>query len=150
IAELCVAASMGESIAKTRYNLRPEAGLGLEEGYRFVRERWRHDDVFLNANPSAYLSSSPGSQLYYFCERNCGLGLMRSEKGWVDRMLGRPVLSTSAALRAVLDADARVWFVVMDREIDSDRYSSDSRALVRERMTRVFRFNTTSVYFKDR
>jgi hypothetical protein len=150
LALLTFAPSLRDAIGKDFYNLLPEASLGINEGYRFVGSRWHPGDVMLNANPEAYFSTPKGSPLFYFCERSCGLGLMRTRTGWVDRMLGAPVIASIDQLQKVLNDNAVVWWIAMDRELYSERYSQETRELVLKRMKTVFRFNTTSVYLQDR
>jgi hypothetical protein len=142
--------TLASAIDKNLTNLLPTASLGIEESYRFVGRHWHVGDVLLNANPSAYLNTPKGSTLLYFCERSCGLGLMHTERGWVDRMLGAPVVASVDELKHVLDSNDVVWWIAMDRELYSERYSTETRALLLRRMKVVYRSETTSVYRQDR
>ena len=126
--------------------LRP--GLGTTEGFRYVRGHWAPGDAMLNSGPCALIFSGPGARFYYFIEIDYGLALLRTDKGYVDRGLGSPLVNCTEGLERILNRHRRIWYVVRASKFPR-RISPASRRVVRARMKAVFEFGDTIVYLKD-
>ncbi len=127
------------------WNLYHKPSLGITQCYRYVKAHWQHGDVMLNANPLVYIFVNPDAKSYYLVQRRFGLGLKRTRRGYVDRVLGAPLVKSTGKLKGILDENPRVWYVVKNRKFRK-RLSWGSRQLIRARMKPVFTYGRSTVY----
>ena len=109
---LCVVIFCWSSLDDVRRNMGRHAGDGQVAAYRYMGQHWQPGDASLNANITALLFAGPDPHFHYLCARSCGLGLMKTDKGLVNRFLGVAQISTVEATNEILDKYPRVWFAV--------------------------------------
>ncbi len=122
-----------------------------EEAFRYVADRWQPGDVLLTMNTSAaglYLGPADYSSVgaYRFAiQEDARQFLLNADTQPVDRWLGVPWVGTAPEFNRVLNAHARVWFVV-----DTIRlpvyYRGDWLAILNSRMTKVWSQDEALVY----
>jgi hypothetical protein len=120
---------------------------GQLDGYTFVGSHWHGGDAMLNANTTAWIVAGKDPHFYYLCANACGLGLIRSDHGYVNRFLGSPQVRTPDEVIKILESNSRVWFVVKRSDWEDDERTPPAvRKLILERMDQVFQRNLASVY----